>query len=81
MNNFFEIKNATFKAGGKDKVKDLTLSSHEFYKDFCSLKNIFIWTQEKHMPLKLSLSIVQMLIIFNTEILFTITDILSHSLS
>jgi glycosyltransferase involved in cell wall biosynthesis len=24
----------------KDKVKDLTLSSHEFYKDFCSLKNI-----------------------------------------
>ena len=23
MNNFFEIKNATFKAGGKDKIKNL----------------------------------------------------------
>ena len=25
MNNFFEIKNATFKAGGKDKIKDLSI--------------------------------------------------------
>ena len=25
MNNFFEIKNATFKAGGKDKVNDLSI--------------------------------------------------------
>ena len=25
MNNFFEIKNATFKAGGKDKVKNLSI--------------------------------------------------------
>ena len=25
MNNFFEIKNATFKAGGKDKIRDLTI--------------------------------------------------------
>jgi len=24
MNNFFEIKNATFKAGGKDKIKNLS---------------------------------------------------------
>ena len=25
MNNFFEIKNATFKAGGKDKIKNLSI--------------------------------------------------------
>ena len=25
MNNFFEIKNATFKAGGKDKINDLSI--------------------------------------------------------
>ena len=25
MNNFFEIKKATFKAGGKDKIKNLSI--------------------------------------------------------
>ena len=25
MNNFFEIKNATFKAGGKEKIKNLSI--------------------------------------------------------
>ena len=30
MNNFFEIKNATFKAGGKEKIKNLSIAIDKF---------------------------------------------------
>ena len=39
MNNFFEIKNATFKAGGKEKIKNLSI---EIKNESLKGKNILI---------------------------------------